>query len=204
MKSLLLLFSLALSLSPLAEAQTVAPSAQPALRQEIFLDGGVAITRKVSDAGLVYAPETVAGLSAGYRYNLLRWLGAEASYSYLPDTQRFTRSAATTVLDADVHVATASAVVQFSNPLAKSIKSFLTVGGGTLLFVPRNNSALEVEKRNTIQVGGGEDIGLSRHLLLRVQVASFTYQAPDFALTALHTGKYAQTVLPSAGLVFRF
>lgn len=204
MKSFPLLPFLALALCPFAAAQGVEPSVKPLPRQQISVEGSGAITRKVTDAGITYAPETVAGFSAGYRYNLLRWFGVEADYSYLPETQRFTASGVTTAIKTDVHAATASAVFQFSNPLAKSIKSFVTVGGGTLLFDPRNNSALKLQSKNAIQMGGGEDFQLSRRLLLRVQVSSFTYKAPDFGIASLHTNKFVQTVLPSAGLVFRF
>jgi len=204
MKLLIFTSSLFFTLCPFLVAQEVAPAVQSAPRQQVSVMGSGAITRKVTDAGVTYKPDTVAGFSAAYRYNLRRWLGAEAGYSYLPETQRFVSAGGTTAIDADVHAVTASAVFQFSNPLAKSIKSFVTVGGGALLFEPRHDSLLKMQVRNTIQLGGGEDFPLSRRLLLRVQIASFTYKAPDFGLTSIHTNKYVQTVVPSVGLVYRF
>jgi hypothetical protein len=37
-----------------------------------------------------------------------------------------------------------------------------------------------------------------------VQDKSFLYKAPDFKVADLHTNKYVETMIPSAGLVFSF
>ena len=187
-----------------APAQIAPPSNRTPSHQEFSIQASGDLTRKITSNGVTYRPDPSMGVFATYRYNFMHWLGAEAEYNYQQTTQVYTVAGAKTSIDADAHALGAAAVFQFSNPLAKSIRSFVTVGGGATLFEPRNAPGLPQQWRNTILIGGGEDIPLSRRLLVRIQISSATYKAPDFGFTTLHTNKYMQTVTPAAGLAFRF
>jgi len=58
--------------------------------------------------------------------------------------------------------------------------------------------------RGTFVYGGGVDLPISKHFLLRAQYRGFVYKTPDFEMTSLKVDKYTHSAVPSAGLVFTF
>lgn len=192
-----------MALSPFAAAQ-----AEKAVtnfpRQQVTLAAGGAFTRKVTDSGITYKPTSSGAAMIGYRYNILRWLGVEADYDLFQNSQKFNLANSDFRLQTNVHVATGSAVLTLPNPLTKRIKSDLMIGGGAMIFNPRSSGIEALQIRNTIAIGGGMSVPVTRHIAIRAQAQTFLYKAPDFSNTSLHTNKYVQTMVPTAGVVFSF
>lgn len=179
-------------------------TAERAARQQVAVSVGGSITKKVSDDGLTYDP-TSAGLAEGsYRFYFKRWLGVEADYDYFHNSQKYLTPTSTFRLKSDVHTLTGGAVLNLPNPLTKRIQSFLFVGGGAMFFVQPNATSFESQWVPMIAFGGGVDVPFSRHVALRLQGKNYLYKAPDFGAGAPKLDKYAQTLVPTAGVVFSF
>jgi hypothetical protein len=185
-------------------AQVPKPAENHVLKQQVTLQGGGVFTRKTTNADVTYEPTSSAGVLAAYRYNFTHWLGVEGDYEVFRDSQKLASPSAAFSLKENVQVATANAVISFSNPLTKKLESFITVGGGQLIFDPRDAPSASLLRKNVIAIGGGNDFILSRRLALRVQVESFTYKPPVFASSTLKTNKYVQTMTPTVGIVYKF
>jgi opacity protein-like surface antigen len=52
--------------------------------------------------------------------------------------------------------------------------------------------------------GGGADIGMTRHLGLRVDYRGFVTKPPDFTLSSLTVGSTTHLAQPSVGIFFKF
>lgn len=72
-----------------------------------------------------------------------------------------------------------------------------------MFFDPRRGSVSE-QTRGTFVYGGGVDVPVSKHFLVRAQYRGFVYKVPDFELSSLKIDKFTHSAVPSAGLVFRF
>ncbi|MEZ2346429.1 outer membrane protein [Terriglobus sp. RCC_193] len=179
-------------------------TAERAARQQIAVSVGGSITRKITSNGLTYDP-TSAGLAEGsYRFNFNHWLGVEADYDYFRNSQKFLTSTSTFRLKSDVHTLTGGAVINLPNPLTRRFNSFLYVGGGEMFFVQPNATSFESQMAPVIAFGGGIDVPMSRHLALRLQGKNYLYKAPAFGSGSPKLDKYAQTLVPTAGVVFNF
>jgi len=196
-------FIFMLALCNFASAQAVEATKYFA-RQQVTLQGSGVFTRKVTDSGVTYKPTSSGGVLAGYRFNINRWLGVEGDFDGFRDSQKFLTTTNTTALKANVYAATGSAVISLPNPLTKRFQSFVSIGGGALLFDPRDTSFVPRQARSVIAFGGGVDLPVSRQIAIRAQAKSFTYKAPDFEVSSLRTGKYVQTMIPSVGIVYKF
>ena len=73
-----------------------------------------------------------------------------------------------------------------------------------MFFDPRGGSITGEQTRGTFVYGGGVDVPMSKHFLLRAQYRGFVYKTPDFEMASLKVGKYTHAAVPSAGLVFTF
>jgi len=181
-------------------------TAERAARQQVAISVGGSITRKISNNGLTYDP-TSAGLAEGsYRFYFKHWLGAQADYDYFHNSQKFATSTPASAfrLKSDVHTLTGGAVINLPNPLTKRFTSFLYVGGGEMFFVQPNATSFESQMVPVITFGGGVDVPFSRHIALRLQGKNYLYKAPEFGTGAPKLDKYAQTLVPTAGVVFSF
>lgn len=198
------LASMALFLfSSVAHAQATYTAERPA-RQQLAVSVGGSITRKITSGGLTYDP-TSAGLAEGsYRFNFNHWFGVEADYDYFRNSQKFLTATSTFRLKSDVHTLTGGAVINLPNPLTKRFNSFLYVGGGEMFFVQPNATSFESQMAPVIAFGGGMDVPFSRHIALRLQGKNYLYKAPVFGATGPKLDKYAQTLVPTAGVVFSF
>jgi len=112
-----------------------------------------------------------------------------------------------------VHQATGGLVVNL--PAFRKLRElkaspYVLAGGGALVFDPTNNGgSLPGVQRQTVGVfvyGGGADFPVPniRRVALRLEYRGLVYNAPNFGLSSLDTGKVTHTAEPSAGLVFRF
>ncbi len=201
-----LVFSICLSILtviPEAAAQAT-PAEQSFLRQQVTVRGGATVTQKDTESGLTFGPTTAGEGSVGYRFNFTRWIGVEGDYDFSRNSQKYISSTSMIWMPTDVHMATGAFVVNIPNRFTKRFQSFFSAGATELFFQPRESGAFDTQLKTAIMIGGGVDFPVSRHLAIRVQNETLIYKAPDFKTDALHTDKYAQTLLPSAGIVFKF
>jgi opacity protein-like surface antigen len=172
------------------------------IRRELTVQASGLFTKQTSESGLTNKPTNSAGVMAGYRFNLKRWLAVEGDYDYFRNDQKFAASSGTMVLPMNVHAATGVAVVKL--PAFKRLSPFVLGGGGAMFFDPRGGSITREQTRGAIVYGGGADLPMFRHVALRAQYRGFIYQTPDFENATLKMNKYTHSAVPSAGLVFAF
>ena len=121
------------------------------------------------------------GLLIGYRYNITRWLAAEANYGYDRNTQSYIGSTSGRV-QSNIHRITGSAVVKL--PRFASIQPYALAGGGGLIFDPTDNAggtfaAATSEARGTFLYGGGADYAFTRHLFAARRISRFRVQITE-------------------------
>ena len=178
-------------------------------RSEISLQGTGFFTKDSSGQGTTQRATNTGGFLVGYRYNLTRWLAAEADYGYDRNSQHYLGSSGFSRIQANVHQATGGLVVRIPTSHRFRFSPYVLAEGGALVFDPTGNSFGTVPgaQRQTTGVfvyGGGADFPLLKHVGLRAEYRGLVYSAPDFGLAALNTNTITHTAQPSAGLVFRF
>lgn len=183
------------------------------VRHELTIQGSGFFNKQTTAGGITNEPTNSGGVMAGYRFNLKNWLAVEGDYDYFRNSQRFLSSSGTTSIPMNVHAATGVAVVKlpsFKIPAGRIISAvkivspFVLAGGGAMFFDPHGASANGEQTRGTFVYGGGVDVPLSKHFLVRAQYRGFVYKTPDFEITSLKVDKYTHSAVPSAGLVFTF
>jgi hypothetical protein len=198
------LFLLALLTAATLCAQEQPHTTQTNPRQQIAVAGGLTVTRKTTAGGIKFEPTSAAAYEFSYRYRLMRHISVQADYDFNRNTQKYLVGSQLTSIGSDVHAITGNAVFTFANPLSKRFESFVSVGGGALLFEPRNQGSQASQVVNHFSLGGGDDLLLTPHLRLRAQVKGLMYQAPDFGLSSIHRDKFVSTVIPTLGIVYSF
>ena len=176
------------------------------VRHELTVQGSGFFNKETSDRGITHQPTNSGGVMAGYRFNLKNWLAVEVDYDFFRNDQKFVASS-TTFVPVNVHAATGTAIVKlpfFRVPAVKLVSPFVLAGGGAMFFDPRSGSISKEQTRGAFVYGGGVDVPLSRHFLVRAQYRGFVYKAPDFEQANLKVDKYTHSAVPSAGLVFTF
>jgi opacity protein-like surface antigen len=177
------------------------------VRNEVTVQGSGFFNKQTSDGGITNEPTNSGGVMAGYRFNLKNWLAVEGDYDYFRNSQKFLASGGTTLIPMNVHAATGTAIVKlpsFKAPAVKAVSPFVLAGGGAMFFDPRGESVSTEQTRGAFVYGGGVDVPLAKHFLVRAQYRGFVYKTPDFELTSLKVDKYTHSAVPSAGLVFTF
>ena len=187
---------LALTMSAVAQEQ----------RSEVSIEGTGFFTKDSAGNGVLDRATNAGGFLVGYRYNINRWLSAEANYGYDRNTQMYFGNTFARV-QTNVHQFTGSAVVKL--PGLGRIQPFALAGGGALLFDPTGNSggtfaSATSEARGTFLYGVGADYVFTRHLSFRAEYRGLVYKAPSFNLAGLNTDSWTNVAQPSAGIVFRF
>lgn len=172
------------------------------IRHELTVQGSGFFTKQTTESGLTNKPTNSAGVMAGYRFNLKRWLSVEGDYDYFRNDQKFAANSGTMVLPMNVHAATGTAVVKL--PAYKTLFPFVLGGGGAMFFDPRGGSIRKEQTRGAFVYGAGADMPLFKRMALRIQYRGFIYKIPDFENATLRTDKYTHSAVPSAGLVFAF
>jgi len=186
---------------------TAAAATAQEQRHEISVQGTGFFTRDTNSNGITQTGTNSGGVLAGYRFNVNRWLAAEADYGYTRNTQLF-GGATIGRVQSDVHAVTADAVVRLPLVLA-GFRPYALAGGGALAFRPTQNvggfaAGADTQSRGTFLYGVGTDYNLSRHLGLRAEYRGLVYQAPDFSLARFKTDGWTHTAQPSVGVVYRF
>ncbi len=177
------------------------------VRNEVTIQGSGFFQKQTTNGGITNGPTNSGGVMAGYRFNLRNWLAVEGDYDYFRNHENFLSSSGTTFIPMNVHAVTGTAVVKlpsFKMPGVKIVSPFVLAGGGAMFFDPRGGSITGEQTRGTFVYGGGVDVPMSKHFLLRAQYRGFVYKTPDFEMTSLKVGKYTHAAVPSAGLVFTF
>lgn len=172
------------------------------IRHELTLQASGLFTKQTTEKGLTNSPTNSAGLMAGLRVNLKRWLSVEGDYDYFRNDQKFLASSGTMVLPMNVHAGTGVAVVKL--PRFRTLSPFVVGGGGAMFFDPRGGSITKAQTRGAFAYGGGVDMPMFKHVALRAQYRGFIYKIPDFENSTLKVDKYTHSAVPSAGLVFAF
>ncbi len=172
--------------------------------QQIAVGAGIALTRKTTVNGIKFEPTTAGDYEVSYRYRLTRHFSAQADYDLFMNSQKYLAGGNLTRIDARVHAVTGSAVFTFGNPMSKKFESFITAGGGALIYQPRNATGLAQQTVSQFAIGGGDDYLLTPKLRIRAEVKGLTYKAPDFGFAGLRTKKYVSTVIPTLGIVYTF
>ena len=178
-------------------------------RSEISLQGTGFFTKDASGQGTTQRTTNTGGFLVGYRYNLTRWLAAEAVYGYDKNSQHYFGSSGFSRVQANVHQATGGFVVRIPTYHRLRLSPYVLAEGGALVFDPTGNAFGTVpgarrQATGVFAYGGGADFPLLKHVGLRAEYRGLVYSAPDFGLAALNTNTITHTAQPSAGLVFRF
>jgi opacity protein-like surface antigen len=176
-------------------------------RHELTVQGSGFFQKQTTNNGITNEPSNSGGVMVGYRFNLNNWLAVEGDYDYFRNHQTFQASSGTTYIPMNVHAATGTAIVKlpsFKAPRIGIVSPFVLAGGGAMFFDPRGGSTLGVQTRGAFVYGGGVDVPVSKHFLVRAQYRGFVYKTPDFEMTSLKVDKYTHSAVPSAGLVFTF
>jgi len=177
------------------------------VRHEVTVQGSGFFKKQTTAGGVTDEPTNSGGVMAGYRFDLKNWLAVEGDYDYFRNSQKFSTSSSTTFIPMNIHAATGVAIVKlpsFRVPAVKIVSPFVLAGGGAMFFDPRRGSVNNEQTRGAFVYGGGFDVPMSKHFLLRAQYRGFVYKTPDFEMTSLKVDKYTHSAVPSAGLVFMF
>src|SRR5579863_9952572 len=119
----------------IAALQSVTAIAQET-RSEISVQGTGFFTKDSEGNGVQDHATNTGGFLLGYRYNLNRWLAAEANYGYDRNTQMYFGGAGSRV-ESDINQITRSAVVKL--PGFARLQPYVLAGGGALIFDPTGN-----------------------------------------------------------------
>jgi opacity protein-like surface antigen len=176
------------------------------VRSEVSVQGTGFFTKDSNGNGIENKAKETGGLLIGYRYNITRWLAAEANYGYDRNTQSYIGSTSGRI-QSNIHQITGSAVVKL--PGFARIQPYALAGGGGLIFDPTDNAGgtfagATSEARGAFLYGGGADYAFTRHLSLRAEYRGFVYKSPSFNLASLKTDAWTHIAQPSAGIVYRF
>jgi opacity protein-like surface antigen len=177
-------------------------------RSEISLQGTGFFTKDTNGSGISRSTTDTGGFQVGYRYNINRWLAAEANYGYDRNTQKYFGGFGESRVQANVHAVTGDVVVKLPVHL-RGISTYALAGGGGLIFDPTDNFGgtavgTSTQGRGAFLYGAGADYAFSRHLSLRAEYRGFVYKNPDFNLAGLRTDSWTHTAQPSAGVVLHF
>jgi len=106
------------------------------IRSEISVQGTGFFTKNSQGNGVRNQAEETGGFLVGYRYNINRWLAAEANYGYDRNTQTYFGSTLASV-QSNVHQITGSAVVRLPGfRRIPRLQPYALAGGGALVFDP--------------------------------------------------------------------
>jgi opacity protein-like surface antigen len=167
-------------------ALPVAMSAQTDTSQgkhEVTIQGSGFITKETTNNGITNDPTNSGGFLVGYRYNLNRWFSFEGDFDYFRNSQKYGGSASLSMIKTNVYSGTGSLVVKLSS--SNYVKPYALVGGGVMVFDPRDTSTVSTQARSVLAYGGGIDMPLSSrfsHVAFRGEYRGFVYKVSDFGM----------------------
>ena len=172
-------------------------------RHEITVQGSGFFNKESTGLGIKNTPTNSGGFMAGYRFNIKSWLSAEADYDYFRNSQKYSSASGLTAVSTNVHAITGNAVIKMPVTI-KSLKPYALVGGGAMVFDPRNSSSVSSQTVGTFVYGAGADYPITSRIAFRGQYRGFVYKAADFDVSSLKTDKFTHSAVPSLGLVLNF
>jgi opacity protein-like surface antigen len=197
-RAVIIAFGIMLLLSITAFAQET--------RSEISVQGTGFFTKDSNNNGVQNHNTESGGVLVGYRYNINRWLSAEANYGWTRNSQQYFGSFGPAAVRANVHQVTGAGIV--SLPTIARLRPYVMAGGGALVFDPTDAASnfldATQQTRGAFLYGGGVDYNLTRHLGLRAEYRGFVYKQPNFNLRGLDSDAWTHTAQPSAGVVLKF
>jgi outer membrane immunogenic protein len=175
-------------------------------RSEVSVQGTGFFTKSSHGNRINDNPTQSGGVLVGYRYQIYRWISAEANYGYARNTQDFSGATAARV-QSNVHQVTGAGVVKL--PRLTKLQPFALAGGGALVFDPTLNSGgtfagASRQTRGAFLYGVGVDYPVTFRLALRAEYRGFLYKTPSFDLASLNNNAWTHTAQPSAGIVIKF
>jgi opacity protein-like surface antigen len=175
--------------------------------QEIDVQETDFFTKDSNGNGINRHATGIGGFLVSHRYHLKRWLAADASCGYAPNTQHGFSYSGPISVEANVHQATGALVVTVPGRVFK-LHPYALAGAGTLVSDSTCNvggfaSGAQSQAKAAFVYGGGADYDLSNHFTFRVESRGFVYERPDFGLDVVHSGATTHTAQPSSGIVFR-
>src|SRR6266481_3385739 len=141
------------------------------IRSEISLQGTGFFTKDADGNGIQQHATDTGGFLVGYRYNINRWLAAEANYGYDRNTQMYFGGTGARV-QSDIHQITGSAVVKL--PSFARLQPYALAGAGALVFDPTGNSGgsfagATLETKGALVYGVGAQYAFTRHFSLQAE-----------------------------------
>jgi opacity protein-like surface antigen len=178
-------------------------------RSEISLQGTGFFTKDTTGDGTTQRSTNTGGFLVGYRYDLNRWLAAEAVYGYDRNSQHYFGTGGSARVQANVHQATGGFVIRIPTSPKFRFSPYVLAEGGALVFDPTNNAfgtvaGAQRQATGVFAYGGGADFPILKHIALRAEYRGLVYSAPDFGMSTLNTNTMTHTAQPSAGIVYRF
>lgn len=171
-------------------------------QQQIVIQGSGFFGSSRSSSGISNEPTQSGGFLAGYRFNLNKWLAAEADYDFVSNSQNYSSGLGNVAVKTYTHGVSGAGVVKL--PRFYKLSTFVLAGGGALVFDPRDTKGIGQQTRGTFVYGAGGDYSLMKYVALRAQYRGFVYKVPDFGINQLKLNQYTHAAAPSAGLVFSF
>ena len=202
--SVLAVLSLALLFSSAAFAQEGSAWSHG----EVSVQGTGFFTKDSNGNGISQHSTDTGGFLVGYRYHFNRWFAAEANYGYDRDTQQNFTAGGPFNIQANVHHATAAAVVTL--PGSNRINPYVLAGAGALVFDPTNNGGQSVagaltQAKPAFVYGGGADFNLSHGFFMRAEYRGLVYNSPTYDLPVLAgLDRTTHRAEPSIGFGYRF
>ena len=144
-------------------------------RNEISVQATGSFTKDSTGNGISQHTTDSGGFLANYRYHFTRWLAAEANYGYNRGThQNFTLN---TPFDVNANTHQTTGALVFTAPSAAGrFQPYALVGGGALIFDPRNDVigtpiGVDQQTKAAFLYGGGANVNLIPHIALRLGVS---------------------------------
>src|ERR1700751_1672288 len=106
-------------------------------RSEISIQGTGFFTKDTDGNGIQQHATDTGGFLVGYRYNINRWLAAEANYGYDRNTQSYFGDT-TARVQSNIHQVTGSTIVKL--PTLAKLQPYVLGGGGAFIFDPTGNA----------------------------------------------------------------
>jgi len=159
---------------------------------------GNPMTGTASDSG---------GVLLSYRYNIWRWLAAEANYSLTSNWENFSTPEGS--FSGAVSQQGLMAGIVLKAPMFGRLTPYALADGGELIFNPTvadffTDHTPAHQTRGVIAYGGGARYRIRGRFSLVAECRVVRYVAPDFSLQTITSGVLMHSLQPSAGLAFRF
>jgi outer membrane immunogenic protein len=191
----------------LSSASAAMAQDQEGTWHEVAVQGTGFFTKDSQGNGIAQHSTDTGGFLVNYRLHFNRWLGAEAGYGFARNTLQNSTIAGPFNIEANVHQATGALVARI--PLLPRFSPYALAGTGALIFDPTGKVGASVtgadrQAKPTFVYGGGVNLGIIKHVSIRVEYRGFVYKAPDFGVATLDSGATRHTAEPSAGIAFNF